>query len=202
MLDPAASTLTLMLNGAELQRYPVIGLLVGQPRVSWFSRRDPRPWQGVVWAHGELDPPRQLDRLVIQAAPPRKDAPEPEAPPIPPTPEEMYPGAVALPGAIRRRAVDRSAPARRRPAGRPAGAAPCAGGRAKWHDEIAAVFHRDRDRVRLRLALNPKDAASLYRSLPPSVRLVILSKGQPAVPSHPVRWPSSTPSPSPTSAKH
>ena len=39
VLDPAASDLTLMLSGAELQRYPVIGLQVGTPRVSWFGRR-------------------------------------------------------------------------------------------------------------------------------------------------------------------
>jgi hypothetical protein len=44
------------------------------------------------------------------------------------------------------------------------------------------VFHRDRDRVRLRLVLNPKDAASLYRSLPPAVRLVILSKDRATAP--------------------
>jgi hypothetical protein len=88
VLDPAASDLTLMLNGAELQRYPVLGLLVGQPRVSWFSRGGARPWQDAVWAHGELDPPRLLDRLVIQAAPPRKDAPEPETWAVPPTPEQ------------------------------------------------------------------------------------------------------------------
>ena len=181
VLDPAASDLTLMLNGAQLQRYPVLGLLVGQPRVSWFARRDARPWQDVVWAHGELDPPRQLDRLVIQAAPPRKDAPEPEAPPIPPTPEEKYP----VPSRYQVRFDDgRSIEVRPLDADQQAGrlARLRAWWSAKWNDEIAAVFHRDSDSVRLRLTFNPKDAASLYRSLPPSVRLVILSKDRAAVP--------------------
>lgn len=181
VLDPGASTLTLMLNGAELQRYPVLGLLVGQPRVSWFSRRDARPWQDVVWAHGELDPPRLLDRLVIQAAPPSKDAPEPEAAVVPPTPEEKYP----VPSRYQVRFDEgRSIEVRPMDADSQAGglARLRAWWSAKWHDEIAAVFHRDRDRVRLRLVLNPKDAASLYRSLPPAVHLVILSKDRASAP--------------------
>ncbi len=181
VLDPAASDLTLMLNGAELQRYPVLGLLVGQPRVSWFARRDARPWQDLVWAHGELDPPRQLDRLVIQAAPPRKDAPEPEAPPIPPTPEEKYP----VPSRYHVRFDEgRSIEVRPLDADREAGGLTRlrAWWSAKWHDEIAAVFHRERDAVRLRLMLKPDDAASLYRSLPPAVRLLILTKDRAPAP--------------------
>ena len=53
---------------------------------------------------------------------------------------------------------------------------------AKWHDAKEAAFDRERDAVRLRVALNPKDAASLYRSLPPAVRLIILSGEQAAAP--------------------
>ncbi len=67
VLDPTGSELTLMLSGATLQSYRVTGLQVGTPRVSWFGRRDARPWQDVVWQHGELDPPRAIDRLVVQA---------------------------------------------------------------------------------------------------------------------------------------
>ncbi len=51
---------------------------------------------------------------------------------------------------------------------------------AKWHDVIAALFRKDRDAVRLRLVLSPKDAASLYRSLPPAVRLIVLTQDRPA----------------------
>jgi hypothetical protein len=200
VLDPGASDITLMLNGAELQRYRVIGLQVGQPRVSWFTRGDQRPWQDVVWSHGELDPPRQIDRLVIQAAPPSQNPAEPETPPVPPTPEEMYP----VPSRYQVRFDDGlSLEVRPLDADRQAGrlARLRAWWSAKWHDSAAAVFHRDRDAVRLRIALDPKDAASLYRSLPPAVRLIILSQDQPAVPSRPAR-PSSTPSPLPAAAKH
>ena len=189
MLDPGASDLTLMLKGAELQRFPVIGLQVGQPRVSWIMRRDPRPWQDVVWSHGELDPPRQIDRLVIQAAPPGKDAAEPEAPAVPLTPEEMYP----VPSTYQVRFDEgRSIEVRPLDADQHAGrfARFRAWWGAKWHDAVAATFGRDRDGVRLRIALSPKDAASLYRSLPPAVRLIVLSQDRPAKPAKAARPPS------------
>jgi hypothetical protein len=173
VLDPGASDLTLMLSGAELQRYPVIGLQVGEPRVSWFGRRDSRPWHDVVWSHGELDPPREIDRLVVQAPPPKKDAAEPEPPLVPPTPEEMYP----VPSRYQVRFDEgRSIEVRPLEADNQAGRLARVGAwwSAKWHDVVAAVFRRDRDGVRLRIVLDPKDAASLYRSLPPAVRLVVI----------------------------
>ncbi len=199
VLDPEASDLTLMLSGAELQRYPVIELQVGQPRVSWIMRRDPRPWQDVVWSHGELNPPRQIDRLVIQAAPPSKDAAEPEPPPVPPTPEEMYP----VPSRYHVRFDEgRSIEVRPLDADQQAGRLTRvrAWWSAKWRDTAAAVFGRNRDGVRLRVVLNPKDAASLYRSLPPAVRLIILSPDRPAVPVQAPR-PSSALPPTPTAGK-
>jgi len=179
VLDPAGSELTLMLSGAELQSYRVTGLQVGTPRVLWFGRRDARPWQNVVWLHGELDPPREIDRLVVQAPPPKKDAAEPEAPPIPPTPEEMYP----VPSRYQVRFDEgRSIEVRPLDADQKASRLARVGAwwSAKWRDVAAALFHKDRDAVRLRLVLNPKDAASLYRSLPPAVRLIVLTKDRPA----------------------
>jgi hypothetical protein len=180
VLDPAAGDITLMLSGAELQRYTVLGLTVGQPRVAWMSRPDPTPWQDVVWAHGELDPPRQIDRLVVQAAPPTKEGTE-EVAQVPPTPEEMYP----VPSRYHVRFDDGlSIEIRPLEADAQAGRWAKLGAwfSAKWHDANEAAFDRDRDAVRLRIALEPKDAASLYRSLPPAVRLIILSGEQAAAP--------------------
>ena len=176
VIDPAASAVSLMLRGAELQRYPVLGLQIGHPRVSWVGRHDPRPWQGTTWSNGELDPPRQIDRLVIQAAPPGKDVAEPEPAEIPPTAEELYPVpmryhirfASGLSLEIRPREADANA-------GR--WARLWASWSAKWRDVAAAILTRDRDAVRLRMAMNPKDAESLYRSLPPAVRLIVLAGG-------------------------
>ncbi len=173
VLDPGASDITLMLGGAELQTFPVLGMQVGQPRIAWVTRRDPRPWQDAIWSHGELDPPRALDRLVIEAAPPSKDTAEPEAPPVPPTPEELYP----VPWRYQVR-FDEGRSIEVRPLDADAQAGKLARLRAwwsaKWRDVLASVARADRDAVRLRIVLNPKDAASLYRSLPPAVRLVIL----------------------------
>ncbi|MCX6550619.1 MAG: hypothetical protein NTY02_06385 [Acidobacteria bacterium] len=183
LLDPAASELTLMLSGAELQRYQVLGIQVGQPRVAWFGREDPRPWKGVTWSKGELDPPRQIDRLVLQAAEPSKTAAEAETPPIPPTPEEMYP----VPSRYHVRFDDGlSVEIRPREADAETGrfARLRASWSAKWRDVVAALRSRDRDAVRLRLVLKPKDADSLYRSLPPAVKLLVLegAKRTPAAP--------------------
>jgi hypothetical protein len=178
VLDPVAPDLALMLRGAELQRFPVLGLQVGSPRVFWASRRKPQAWQGVIWARGELDPPRPTDRIVITAEAPGKGEQEPEPPPIPPTAEELYrvpprfhirfSGGLSV--EIRPREADANAGcfARLR-----------AWWSTKWGDVAAALGLGDRDLVRLRVVLKPKDAESLYRSLPPSVRLLVLS-GSPA----------------------
>ena len=44
----------------------------------------------------------------------------------------------------------------------------------KLRDVVEALPARDRDAIRLRVTLDPKDAQSVYRSLPPSVRLIVL----------------------------
>jgi hypothetical protein len=173
VLDPRTAGLTLMLKGAPLQRFTVLGLQVGHPRAAWVSKRDPRHVQSVIWSGGELDPPRQIDRFVIQAAAPGKDATESTPPPVPPTPEEMYPVparyhvrfADGLSVEILPREADASV-------GRWAHARAAAV--EKWHDMIAALRSSGRDAIRLRITLDPKEAQSFYRSLPPAVRLIVL----------------------------
>jgi hypothetical protein len=185
VLDPKTAGLTLMLKGAPLQRFTVLALQVGHPRVAWMNARDPRHVQSVLWSGGELDPPRQLDRLVIQAAEPGKEAAEQEPPQIPPTPEELYPvpsryhvrfadglSVEILPreadATVSRWARVRSAVAE------------------KWHDVIAAVRASGRVAIRLRITLDPKEAQSFYRSLPPTVRLIVLDgDGEPPQPAEP-----------------
>jgi len=173
VLDPATSGLTLMLKGAPLQRFTVIGLQVGYPRVAWTSARDPRHVQSVIWSRGELDPPRQIDRLVMQSAEPGKDAPDSTPPPIPPTPEELYPVpsryhvrfADGLSVEILPREADASVGwwVHRR-----------AAMAEKWRDVLSAWRTANRDAIRLRITLDPKEAQSFYRSLPPAVRLIVL----------------------------
>lgn len=174
LLDPAAPDLALMLKGAELRRFPVRGLQAGYPRVLWVSRRHAEEWQGVVWTAGELDPPRPTDRLVINAEAPGTGEKEPEPPPVPKTAEELYPVPVRY---HVRFAGGLSVEIRPREADTDAGRL----GRlrtwwsTKWGDVAAALGSRRQDVVRLRVVLDPKDAESLYRALPPAVRLLVLT---------------------------
>jgi hypothetical protein len=178
LLDPAASDLTLMLRAAELRRFPVLGLQVGYPRISWFSRRVARVWQGVIWSEGELVPPRPIDRIVVTAEERAKGEEEPPAPPIPPTAEELY----KVPSQYLVRFSD-GLSIEIRPRESDVSAGRVARFRAwwstKWSNVAAALGSSSRDAIRLRILLNPNDADSLYRSLPPSVRLLILP-GEPA----------------------
>lgn len=173
VLDPAGPDLALMLRGAELQRYPILGLRVGQARVAWVRRTGADAWRGAIWLEGELDPPRQQDRVVVTGGQPAPEGEEPKPPPIPPTAEEMYPVPVqyhirfagGLSIEIRPHEADASL-------GRWASLR--AWWITRWHDVRAALRSEDRDVVRLRVVLNPKDAESLYRALPPSTRLLVL----------------------------
>ncbi len=171
LLDPAKPDLTLMLRGAELRRFPVLGLSIGVPRVAWFRRHDPRPWQGVIWEAGRLDPPREADRVELTAPPPGASG-TPPAVPIPPTPEEAFPtppryhvwfgGGPAI--EIRPREADASASRWSRTA---------AWWHARWRDTVAALTSSADELVRLRLVLAPEDADALYRSLPPDTKLLV-----------------------------
>jgi len=172
VLDPAKPDLTLMLRGAELRRFPVLGLSVGVPRVAWFRRHDPRPWQGVIWEGGRLDPPRATDRVELTPPPPgASDTPPPV--PIPPTPAEAYPtppryhiwfgGGPAI--EIRPREADASASRWSRAV---------AWWHVRWRDTVAALTASTDELVRLRVVLAPEDAEALYRSLPPDTKLLVL----------------------------
>ena len=179
VLDPAKPDLTLMLRGAQLRRFPVQGMSVGVPRVGWLRRHEPRPWQGVVWEHGRLDPPREIDRVEITPPQPEgSDVPPgateaPAAPVIPPTPEEAYPVPPRFqiffdlgPAIeVRPREADLSAGLWSRLA---------AWWHARWRDTVAALKSTPDDLVRLRVVLAPEDADSLYRSLPPDTKLLVL----------------------------
>jgi len=171
--DTKASDLALMLRGAELQRYQVLGAQVGRPRVSWFGRTAAASWQGVAWSKGTLEPLRQIDRLVMQGPEPGKGETETKVPPIPPTAEELYPVPARY---LIRFADGRSVEIRPREADASLGRWTKfkAAWSTKWHDAYAAAFASDDDAVRLRLVLKPKDAESLYRGLPPAVRLLII----------------------------
>ena len=176
-LDPARSEMTLMLRGAELRRFTVLALQVGYPRIAWVGRRTPVTWQGVIWSDGTLDPPRPTDRIVVTAEEGSKGETEADPPPIPPTAEELY----RVPSRYLVRFSNRlSVEIRPHEADIESGRLARLGTwfRAKWGN-VVAMGSTDRDAVRLRVVLNPEDAESLYRALPPKVRLLVLF-GSPA----------------------
>jgi len=171
VLDANAGTLRLMLHGAELRTFPVLEVQVGSPRIGFFRRAAPTPWQGVVWTDGALDPPREMERVELAVPPPGAE----EAPPatIPPTPEEAFPTPLrfhlSFPGgpAIEVRPLD---------ADDAAGlfSRMAAAWVSYWGDLWAALATPPDERVRLRLTLSPDEAGMLYRSLPPNVSLIVL----------------------------
>lgn len=171
--DPAGADLTLMLRGAELQRYHVLGAQVGRPRVGWFKRRGDDNWQHHVWKDGTLEPPRQMDRFVLEGGDAAKPGAEVKAPPIPPTAEELYPVPARY---LIRFADGLSLEVRPREAAqnRGGGERLRAWASTRWRDFVAALRDGDRDAIRLRIVLDPKDGESLYRALPPGVRLTVI----------------------------
>ncbi len=176
LLDLESSRLALMLRGTQLRAWPVGEVEAGWPRLGGSSQEALASWASRAWEGGELDPPRERERQVIEAPPARPGAARESetaapSPPIPPTAEELY---RVPPRYLVRYAdgltleIDTDTPGNSllRRAGRFLARA--------WRDLLALVGLRPRDALRLRLHLAAEDAASLYRSLPPSTKLLVL----------------------------
>ncbi|MFN8176799.1 MAG: hypothetical protein U0167_02675 [bacterium] len=171
VVEPGASRVSLLLQGAVLREYPIEAMELATPRVAFAWRRgdsvDAR-WLEQVWRSGVLVPTRKRDRIEIDAAPPDPNRTEAsEDVPVPPPPEEMiiaperffvrFAGGMAL--------EVRATPARR---------SRFEAWKTGWGDRIAALRPHSSDRARLRLFLAPDDSDAFYRSLPPDVSLLIL----------------------------
>ena len=178
VLDPAGSSLKLMLKGAVLQDYAVQRLEVGAPRVAYSTRALPDGWRGRIWERGNLVPPREQDR-VEYVAPPPSDNPDEEAGPpvkIPQTPEEMYP----VPPRYHVRFQDGLSIEFLRLGQQEEKTGFWTGlGNSLshwWADAKAVLSHSspEADDIRLRITLEPGQVDSFYRALPPDTRLLIL----------------------------
>lgn len=175
VVDPNANKLVLMLHGAVLRDYPIEALQVGTPRVAFRQRHLADNWQGKVWGDGALVPARDIDRIEI-VPPDSTKADSVQAYKPPPLPEEMYPvparyhvryaGGLSL--EVRPHELDAMS--------------------LKWSQRVrnswglwyrdlrAAVAQHPEDIVRLRIVMKPEHAASFYRALPPSTRLLVLPR--------------------------
>ena len=163
LLDEAAAELRLMLHGVALDTAAVTRVEVGRPQVL-FMASTPPAWRGVVWEDGVLRPDRPARPGVAAAAAPT---------PLPPTAEEAIPVppryVIRFGGGL---ALEIHTTPAEGDAARPPWWRRAAGALAGRTREVAAAVDGDRDRVRLRLELDGDDAARLYRSLPPDVRLL------------------------------
>ena len=176
-LDASGRRLSLHLQGVALDEYAASGVEWGVPEVLFVNRGPGADWDAVPFSRGRLEPERERDRLEVVAPAPAGTTAEPEASPSPPaipkSAEESY--SVPSPyrivfaegvslevrsegeGGRNRSALQRFADALS----------------LRLSDLATALGLGARERVRLRVTLEAEDAASLYRSLPPDVGLVV-----------------------------
>ena len=175
VVDPNANKLVLMLHGAILRDYPIEALQVGTPRVLFRQRHLADHWQGRIWTEGALVPARELDRIEI-VPPDSTKADSVQAFKPPPLPEEMYPvparyhvrytGGLSI--EVRPHELDAQSVKWSQRVRNSAGA---------WYRDLrAAMAENPEDVVRLRIVMQPEHAASFYRALPPSTRLLVLPR--------------------------
>jgi pyruvate/2-oxoglutarate dehydrogenase complex dihydrolipoamide acyltransferase (E2) component len=183
-LDAGQRRLALMLQGVALDDYSAEGLEWGVPQVLFVDRRPPAGWDASSFSKGRLDPARERDRIELVAPAPAPSpsaaapgAPEPaaSAPAVPKSAEESYsvpsPYRIVFGEGVSLEVRSKGTGARNRSVfQRVADAA-----RLRLADLATALgTGPGRERVRLRVTLAADDAASLYRSLPPDVGLVVV----------------------------
>ena len=171
-LDAAEGRLALMLRGVPLDDYALVSLERATPRVLFVPRHPAEDWMLKAFSKGRLSPERERDRIEIVASAPTPDA-SPSPPPIPRTAEESY----SVPSRYRIEfeegvSLEIAAPGSGR--NRPWWQRAVDAIRLRWQDRRAALSRGAAERVRLRAELEAEDAAALYRSLPPDVRLLVV----------------------------
>ena len=182
-LDAGRRRLALMLQGVALDDYAAAQVEWGVPQVLFVDRRPPAGWDAAALTKGKLEPARERDRLEVVAPAPAPSAPagapEPSPSPssaaAPKSAEESYsvpsPYRVVFAEGVSLEVRTTGGGARNRSLLQRAADAL----RLRGADLATALgAGSGRERVRLRVTLASDDAASLYRSLPPDVGLVMV----------------------------
>jgi pyruvate/2-oxoglutarate dehydrogenase complex dihydrolipoamide acyltransferase (E2) component len=177
-LDASRHRLALMLQGVALDDYAASALEWGVPEVVFVNRDPGAGWDAAAFSKGRLEPERDRDRIEVVAPPPAAstapgaETPEPSPPPVPKSAEESYsvpsPYRIAFAEGVSLEVRAKGEGRRNRSLFRRF--VDALG--LRLSDLDAAVGARER--VRLRVTLEAEDAASLYRSLPPDVGLVVV----------------------------
>jgi hypothetical protein len=183
-LDAARQRLKLMLQGVVLDDYGTSGLELGVPEVLFIDRRPRADWDLQSMSMGRLEPARQRYRVEFVAPAPSSAEPRPGAaasplplpspPPAPKSAEEVYsvpsPYRIVFGEGVSLEVRSRGEGRRNRTLLRRA--VDALG--LRLTDLGSALGLGSRDRIRLRVTLEAADAASLYRSLPPDVGLIVV----------------------------
>jgi len=178
-LDASRYRLALMLQGVALDDYAASALEWGVPEVLFVNRGPGEDWDAAAFTKGRLRPERERDRIEVVAPPPSVPAPgapepEPSPPPVPKSAEESYsipsPYRVEFAEGVSLEVLAKGEARRNRTLFQRFGDALG----LRLSDLGTAVGLGARERVRLRVTLDAEAAASLYRSLPPDVGLVVV----------------------------
>jgi len=179
-LDAGRRRLALTLQGVALDDYPAEGVEWGVPEVLFVDRTPGPDWDLEAFSKGRLEPERERDRLEVVAPAPAPSASpgaaeaSPSPPPIPKSAEETYsvpsPYRVVFAEGVSLEVRAKGAGGRNRSAlQRFADAVSL-----RFSDLGTALGFGAKERVRLSVTLEAEDAASLYRSLPPDVGLIVV----------------------------
>jgi hypothetical protein len=183
-IDAPRHRLALMLQGVALDDYAASRLEWGVPEVLFVDRHPGADWDAAAFSKGRLEPARERDRIEVVAPPPSvlpsadTAAPaagaSPSPPPIPKSAEESYsvpsPYRIVFAEDVSLEVCSQGDGGRNRSALRRTVDAL----RLRFSDLGTALGIGAKERLRLKVTLGAEDAASLYRSLPPDVGLVVV----------------------------
>jgi hypothetical protein len=189
-MDAPRHRLALMLQGVALDDYAASRLEWGVPEVLFVDRHPGADWDAAAFSKGRLEPARERDRVEIVAPPPSAspspaadavapgDGASPSPPPMPKSAEESYsvpsPYRIVFAEGISLEVRSQGEGGRNRSALRRVADALS----LRFSDLGTALGLGAKERVRLRVTLEAEDAASLYRSLPPDVGLIVVDLPQ------------------------
>jgi len=182
-IDAPRHRLALMLQGVALDDYAASRLEWGVPQVLFVDRHPGADWDAAAFSKGRLEPARERDRVEVVAPPPSAspspaaaaaDGASPSPPPIPKSAEESYsvpsPYRIVFAEGVSLEVRSQGEGGRNRSALRRVADALS----LRFSDLGTALGLGAKERVRLRVTLEAEDAASLYRSLPPDVGLIVV----------------------------